>query len=94
MTELRQRPAQVDRASFRDLGPMVDQILDLAEKQAGAITEAAAKRAAELHEAEKALAAAREQAAREVRSWTRSWPPGAPSRSRRTRSGGPPPRPN
>lgn len=37
LTELRKRPAQIDRASFRHLGPMVDQILALAEKQAEAI---------------------------------------------------------
>jgi cell division septum initiation protein DivIVA len=29
LTELRQRPTRVDRASFRHLGPMVDQILAL-----------------------------------------------------------------
>ena len=47
LTELRQRPARVDRASFRHLGPMVDQILALAEKQAEAITSAATHGAAE-----------------------------------------------
>lgn len=63
LTELRQRPAKVDRASFRDLGPMVDQILALAEKQAEAITEAATQQADELRaEAERVLAEAREQA--------------------------------
>jgi peptidoglycan DL-endopeptidase RipA len=63
LTDLHQRPPQVDRASFRDLGPMVDQILALAEKQAEAISGGAAQRAAELRgDAEKSLADAREQA--------------------------------
>src|SRR5262245_53401822 len=34
LTELRQREPTVERASFRHLGPMVDQILALAERQA------------------------------------------------------------
>ena len=68
VTELRQRPAQVDRASFRDLGPMVDEILALAEKQAAAIMGSAAQRAADREaEAEKVLVQAREQAAQKVR---------------------------
>src|SRR5512142_1355078 len=37
LTELRHKPVPVNRASFRDLGPMVDQILALAEKQAAQI---------------------------------------------------------
>jgi peptidoglycan DL-endopeptidase RipA len=61
--ELRTQPRQLDRASFRDVGPMVDQILALAEKQADLITTAAAEKGAELAaEAEKALAEAREAA--------------------------------
>src|SRR5262245_9424216 len=32
--ELQGRPPQLDKATFRDLGPMVDQMLVLAEKQA------------------------------------------------------------
>src|SRR5689334_17651112 len=47
LNEVRQRPSRVDRASFRHLGPMVDQILALAEKQAEAITSNTAQRAAE-----------------------------------------------
>lgn len=63
LTDLRQRPAQIDQASFRDLGPMVDQILALAEKQADAIVTSAAQRAAQHQsDAEKALAEAREHA--------------------------------
>jgi chromosome segregation ATPase len=63
LTELRQRPTRVDRASFRHLGPMVDQILALAEKQAEAITNAAMQAAAEHRaQAEKVVAAATEQA--------------------------------
>jgi cell division septum initiation protein DivIVA len=64
LAELRQRPPQLDRASFRHLGPMVDQILALAEKQADAIINAAAQRAAEHQaEAEKVLAETHELAA-------------------------------
>src|SRR4051812_23844242 len=57
VTEVRQRPARVDRASFRHLGPMVDQILALAEKQAGVIIDNTEQKAAE-HQAaaEKLLA--------------------------------------
>lgn len=63
LTELRQRPPQVDRASFRHLGPMVDQILALAEKQAEAIVSTTAQRAAQHQaEAEKVLADARDEA--------------------------------
>ncbi|MGA3541064.1 hypothetical protein ACK8GE_17420 [Micromonosporaceae bacterium DT194] len=64
LASLRERPAQVDRASFRDLGPLVEQILALAEKQAGLITEAAEQRAEELrHEAELIRTEAREHSA-------------------------------
>ena len=61
LTELRQHPPmQVDRASFRDLGPMVDQILALAEKQAAQITSSSKERAASREaEAEQALTDAR-----------------------------------
>lgn len=63
LTELHQRPPQLERASFRDLGPMVDQILALAEKQAEAITATAAEQAAQRHaKADKVLVEAREQA--------------------------------
>lgn len=63
LTELRQQPRQLERASFRDLGPMVDQILALAEKQADAITTAAAQKGAEHQaDAEKALGEARDLA--------------------------------
>src|SRR5690606_19114630 len=59
LNELRQRP--VDRASLRDLGPTVDQIVALAEKQGQEITEQANQRAAECQaEAEKLLAEARQ----------------------------------
>lgn len=68
LTELRQRPPQIDRASFRDLGPTVDQIMALAEKQASEITDAAAQRAADQRaEAEQALLDAREQAEQTLR---------------------------
>lgn len=68
LTELRQRPAQVDRASFRDLGPMVDQILALAEKQAAVITDSATQRANQLQgEAEKTLVEARDRTAQALR---------------------------
>jgi cell division septum initiation protein DivIVA len=70
LNELRQRPAQVDRASFRDLGPMVDQILALAEKQADAITSTTAERAAKRQaEAENVLVEAREKAAQTLREF-------------------------
>src|SRR6266508_1122037 len=63
VNELRKRPVQVDRASFRHLGAMVDQILALAEKQAEAITSTAAQRAANRQaEAEKVLVEGRERA--------------------------------
>jgi chromosome segregation ATPase len=68
LTDLRQRPAQVDRASFRHLGPTVDQILALAEKQAEAITNTSAQRAANRQaEADKVLVEAREHAAQTLR---------------------------
>jgi len=47
LVEVKQRPARVDRASFRHLGPMVDQILALAEKQAGVIIDNTEQKAAE-----------------------------------------------
>lgn len=63
LTELRQQPPQVDRASFHHLGPMVDQILALSEKQAEVIINTAAQRVADHQaEAEKVLAETREQA--------------------------------
>jgi cell division septum initiation protein DivIVA len=65
LTDLRQQPPRVDRASFRDLGPTVDQILALAEKQATEITDAAGQRAAEQRdEAEKVLTEAWHRAER------------------------------
>jgi peptidoglycan DL-endopeptidase RipA len=65
---LRERPVQIDRASFRDLGPMVDQMLALAEKQAGAILSTATQRAGNREaEADKTLSEAREQAAQMLR---------------------------
>jgi len=65
LTELRQQPPRVDRASFRDLGPTVDQIIALAEHQAQNITDAAAQRAAEHQaEAERVLSDARQEADR------------------------------
>src|SRR5205814_1579607 len=71
LTELRQRPpVQLDKASFRDLGPMVDQILALAEKQAGVITSTTAERAAKREaEGEKTLAEAKEKAAKTLREF-------------------------
>src|SRR6476660_2813063 len=65
LTELRQRPPQLDRASFRDLGPMVEQIIALAEKQAEAIVTGAEERANERETlAERTLSEAREAADR------------------------------
>jgi cell division septum initiation protein DivIVA len=65
VAELRQRPPRVDRASFRDLGPTVDEILALAEKQATEITETASKRAADQRsEAERVLTEAWQRAER------------------------------
>jgi DivIVA domain-containing protein len=62
--ELRSRPTQVDRAAFSDLGPMVNQMLVLAEKQAGEIISAANQRASGREaEADKALNDARERSA-------------------------------
>ncbi|MBM0280113.1 DivIVA domain-containing protein [Micromonospora tarensis] len=64
LAELKEQPVQVDRASFHDLGPMVGEIMALAEKQAGIITESATDRANELRsEAERILADTRERAA-------------------------------
>lgn len=68
VTELSQRQPYVDRASFRHLGPMVDQILALAEKQAEAIVKAAEQHHADRQaEGEKVIGEAREQAAQTVR---------------------------
>ncbi len=62
VADLRQRPAQLDKATFQDVGPMVGQILDLAEKQAAAIIDTHTQRANKLQaEAEKTLANARER---------------------------------
>src|SRR3981189_2651076 len=68
LTEMRGRPVQIDRASFRDLGPMVDQMLALAEKQAGEIVSPPTQRAANREaEADKMLIEAREQAGQMLR---------------------------
>lgn len=65
LTELRGRPPRVDRASFRDLGPTVDEILALAEKQAREITDSASKHAADQRsEAERVLTEAWQRAER------------------------------
>jgi DNA repair exonuclease SbcCD ATPase subunit len=62
LAELQNRPPQVDKASFRHLGPIIDQMFALAEKQSEQIVSAATQRAANLQtEAEKLLADAREQ---------------------------------
>lgn len=61
VSELQSRP--LERASFRDLGHTVDQILSLAERQAQEITDRASQRAADCQsEAEKLLADARQRA--------------------------------
>ncbi|MCP2322763.1 DivIVA domain-containing protein [Hamadaea flava] len=63
LSELHQRPQQLERASFGHLGTMVDQIIGLAEKQAEAIVNAAAQRATDHQaEADKTVADARELA--------------------------------
>jgi peptidoglycan DL-endopeptidase RipA len=68
LTELQDRPPQVDRATFRDLGPTVDQILALAEHQAGEITTAAQQKAGDLlADAERVMTEARDQAAQTMR---------------------------
>ena len=65
LAELRERPVQIDRASFRDLGPMVDQMLALAEKQAGTIIGAANQRASSREaESERLLNEVRDRAAK------------------------------
>jgi peptidoglycan DL-endopeptidase RipA len=65
LAEVRLQPPQVDRASFRDLGPTVDQILALAEHQAETITNTAAQRAGDHQaEAERVLADAQQRADR------------------------------
>ena len=45
---MREQPVQVDRASIHDLGPMVAEIMTLADKQAAMIIESATDRANEL----------------------------------------------
>ena len=63
LTELRQRPPKIDRATVRDVGPMVDQILTMADKQAKALKDDATEWAGRRRsEAEKVLADARERA--------------------------------
>jgi len=63
LSELHQRPPQLDRASFGHLGGMVDQIIGLAEKQAEAIVTAAAQRVTDSQaDADKMLADTRELA--------------------------------
>jgi peptidoglycan DL-endopeptidase RipA len=63
LTELHQRPPQLERASFGHLGTMVDQIIGLAEKQAEAIVNAAAQRASDQQaDADRMLADTRELA--------------------------------
>lgn len=65
LNDARQQPPQVDRASFSDLGPTVNQIVTLAEQQAKTITDNAAQQAADRQaEAERALTDARERASR------------------------------
>ncbi|GAA1844126.1 hypothetical protein [Asanoa iriomotensis] len=65
LTELRDRAPRLDRASFRHLGSMVDEILALSEKQGQAIVDAAGEHAAEVKaEAEKVLEAAHQDAER------------------------------
>ena len=63
VTELHGRKIQIDRAAFSDLGPMVEQMLTLAEKQAAAIVGHATQRAASREaEADKLLNEARGRA--------------------------------
>ncbi|MEV0713223.1 DivIVA domain-containing protein [Asanoa sp. NPDC050611] len=65
LTELRDREPRLDRASFRHLGSMVDEILALSEKQGQAIVDAAGEHAAEIkNAAEKVLEAAHQEAER------------------------------
>src|SRR5262245_11636970 len=64
LNEIKSRPTEVDKATFSDLGPMVNQMLVLAEKQAGEIMTAANQRAASREaEAEKTLTDAQERSA-------------------------------
>jgi chromosome segregation ATPase len=68
VAELQGRTIQIDRAAFSDLGPMVEQMLTLAEKQAAAIVGHATQRAASREaEADKLLNEARERAAHMTR---------------------------
>src|SRR5262245_58285232 len=62
-TELQGRPIQIDREALKDLGPMVEQMLTLAEKQAKTIVSHATQRAANREaEADRLLEEAREKA--------------------------------
>jgi chromosome segregation ATPase len=63
LTEFRRRPPQIERASFRHLGPMVDQILALSEKQGEAIVATAAEKA---QQAEKEAAEITAQGAQQL----------------------------
>jgi peptidoglycan DL-endopeptidase RipA len=68
VTELQGRPIQIDRAAFSDMGPMIEQMLTLAEKQASAIVSHATQRAASREaEAEKILNEAQERSTRLTR---------------------------
>ncbi len=67
-SELQGRPIQIDREALSDLGPMVTQMLTLAEKQAKTIVAHATQRAASREaEADKLLEDAREQVGRMTR---------------------------
>ncbi len=63
LAELQKRPASIERASFRHLGPMVDQILALSEKQGEAIIATANEKA---ETAEKEAATLREQSEKQL----------------------------
>ncbi len=68
LTESQGRTVQIDRAAFSDLGPMVEQMLTLAEKQAKAIVDHATQRAGSREaEADKLLNDARGRAAHMTR---------------------------
>ena len=65
LTDLREHPPRLDRASFRHLGSMVDEILAISEKQGQAIVDAAGQHAGDIKaSAEKVLEAARQEAER------------------------------
>ena len=98
LNELRQRPPLVERASFRHLGPMVDQILALAEKQAEAIVRhrlpAGLRAAVRGREGARRDARARPEGARRERGRPARRAHSRPSRpapSSRPRRGGPQP---